>query len=116
MKRMMIVALALSLAAGAAEARPDKGRGHDEGQGRYERGGRPEVSGPVPRGPAWERTPGGRWGRGQTLPPAYRGSGVDYRSQGLRRPPGGYGWVRVGPDYLLMDRRTGMVLDVIPGR
>jgi Ni/Co efflux regulator RcnB len=129
MKRILIAALTLGLVtAMAAEARdrPDRsGRADRPGRPEAtERGwqgdgrprGRPQVSGAVPRGPAWRREAPNGWERGQTLPQPYWGGAVDYRSSGLRRPPSGYAWVRVGRDFVLMDTRTGLVLDVIPTR
>ena len=60
------------------------------------------------RGPAWRQ--------GQYLPPQYRGAVVQDRGRyRLRPPPPGYDWVGVGPDIYLMQRSTGMVLDIIPG-
>jgi Ni/Co efflux regulator RcnB len=113
MKRILIAALTLGLAAAtAAEAQPHRNKGRHNGDG----SGRPEVGGVVPRGPAWRRGPANGWERGQTLPSPYLGGAVDYRSNGLRRPPSGYAWVQVGRNFLLTDTRTGMVLDVIPTR
>ena len=56
------------------------------------------------------------WGRGQRLPPMYRGDVLrDPGRYRLRAAPPGYDWVGVGPDIYLMQRSTGMVLDSIPG-
>lgn len=66
--------------------------------------------GPGPRG--FDRS----WGRGERLPPMYRGSVL--RDPGrfrLRTPPPGYDWVGVGPDIYLVQRSSGLVLDAIPG-
>jgi Ni/Co efflux regulator RcnB len=54
------------------------------------------------------------WRRGGYLPEYYRGWVVDdYPRWGLRRPPYGYHWVRVGPDYLLVAAATGLIFDVV---
>lgn len=39
----------------------------------------------------------------------------DYYALGVGPPPPGYIWVRYGPDLLLVQRRTGRVVDVIYG-
>ena len=55
------------------------------------------------------------WARGQWLPSAYyverRWHIVDYWRYGLYDPPYAAGWVRVGDDALLVDLRSGEVLD-----
>ncbi|MGA0600630.1 RcnB family protein [Caulobacter sp. KR2-114] len=54
------------------------------------------------------------WRRGSYLPQYYRSRVVDdYGRWGLRRPPYGYHWVRVGPDYLLVAAATGLIFDVV---
>jgi len=54
------------------------------------------------------------WRRGGYLPPYYQSRVVDdYGRWGLRRPPYGYHWVRVGPDYLLVAAATGLIFDVV---
>jgi Ni/Co efflux regulator RcnB len=57
------------------------------------------------------------WQRGQWLPSAYyverRWHLGDYWRYGLYDPPYAAGWVRVGDDALLVDLRTGEVLDVV---
>lgn len=68
--------------------------------------GDPRGAGPGPQ----------TWGRGQRLPPMYRGEVLrDPSRYRLRAAPPGYDWVGVGPDIYLMQRSTGMVLDSIPG-
>jgi Ni/Co efflux regulator RcnB len=56
-----------------------------------------------------------RWVRGQVLPgvflsPAYYFT--NYVVLGLDPPPYGYVWVRFGPDILLVNIRTGEIVDV----
>ncbi len=54
------------------------------------------------------------WHRGSYLPQYYSSRVVDdYGRWGLRRPPYGYHWVRVGPDYLLVAAATGLIFDVV---
>ena len=57
------------------------------------------------------------WQRGQWLPSAYyverRWHLVEYWRFGLYDPPYASNWVRVGDDALLVDLRTGEVLDVV---
>jgi len=92
---------------------PRSGRYEDARRAQRERAGRqpgmrvvPVV--PMPRGGAWRR--------GQYLPPEYRGYRVpDLGRYRLRPPPPGYDWVTVGPDIYLMQRNSGLVLDVVPG-
>ena len=56
------------------------------------------------------------WNVGQSLPQLLFGSAyffTDYAALGLDSPPYGYQWVRYGPDALLVNVRTGEILDVI---
>jgi Ni/Co efflux regulator RcnB len=56
------------------------------------------------------------WSVGQSLPQLLFGSAyyfTDYAALGLDSPPYGYQWVRYGPDVLLVNVRTGEILDVI---
>ena len=39
----------------------------------------------------------------------------DYYALGIGQAPRGYVWVRYGPDLLLIQRRTGRIVDVIYG-
>jgi Ni/Co efflux regulator RcnB len=124
--------LILSLAAAAAVAAPFAlaaqaqaqpgyyGRSYDRGY--Y--GGRgyyppPRHYGPPPRyyapPPRYYGPSGYAWRRGAYLPPAYR-SGYyisDYGRYGLRPPPRGYRWHRVGNDYLLAAIATGLIFDIV---
>lgn len=92
----------------------DKDRGWGRGQGRsQDRGSRGRGGG---QGRSWSPPPNARaWGRGDFLPPTYRGQGLsDFGRYRLRPPPAGYDWVQVGRDIYLMQRSTGMVLEAIP--
>lgn len=60
-----------------------------------------------------------RWAFGQILPPAFWARDywiADYWLFGLDVPPFGLEWVRYGPDALLVDTRTGEVIQVVYGR
>jgi Ni/Co efflux regulator RcnB len=57
-----------------------------------------------------------RWIVGQSLPQLLFGSAyyfTDHALLGLDSPPYGYQWVRFGPDVMLVNIRTGEILDVI---
>jgi hypothetical protein len=73
--------------------------------------------GPIGPGPYW---PAGfhRWGYGEYLPRALLAPAayvVDYASYELGAPPADCEWVRNGPDALLVNLDTGMVIQVVPG-
>lgn len=55
------------------------------------------------------------WRIGLTLPSAFFITRyyVDYRDYGLAPPPWGCDWLRVGGDLLLVERRSGYVIDVL---
>jgi Ni/Co efflux regulator RcnB len=56
------------------------------------------------------------WGIGQSLPQLLFSAAyyfTDYAALGLDPPPYGYQWVRYGPDVLLVNIRSGEILDVI---
>ena len=58
------------------------------------------------------------WAIGQSLPQLLFSSAyyfTDYASLGLDAPPYGYQWVRYGPDVVLVNIRTGEILDVVSG-
>lgn len=135
MKRAaMIATLIVSLATGSAAMAG--GRGHDDhrhharahhGAHHHFRGDRHDFR----RGPSVHahrapprygtyRHPRGyyphRWVRGERLPVAYFARPyviVDYRDCGLRAPPRGHHWVRVGSDAVLAAVATGIVLDTV---
>ena len=59
-----------------------------------------------------------RWGIGQYLPPIFFASEYfigDFYDYGLPPPPYGCRWVRYGPDALLIDLRTGAVVQALYG-
>lgn len=138
MKRTIIAAMVLSLAAGSvALADPPHGyhdhdrdqrqdRRHDEHQDwrhdeHHDRGEHrgPEMrrhmvfnSGRYMRPHGWRAH---RWHRGDRLPPDYRAQTYiipDYATYRLRPPPRGYYWVRVDDNAVLAAVATGVVLDV----
>lgn len=134
MRNSLVIAIAALLAlepvVATAQGRGQEGRG-GQGRGRDVRAAPREERGRVerrddrqeerrydPRGP--QRPPGPRldrgFGPGQILPPGVRGGQLqDFSRHRLRPPPPGYDWVRVGPDIYLMQRSTGLVLEMIPG-
>jgi hypothetical protein len=73
------------------------------------------------RGQAWYPPQGyydRRWAYGERLPWGWFGPQWyidDYYDYDLPLPPYGYEWVRVGPDALLVDVRTGMVVESVYG-
>ncbi|HEY0281912.1 MAG TPA: RcnB family protein [Rhizomicrobium sp.] len=59
-----------------------------------------------------------RWTYGERLPAIYFARDYwlpNFVTFGLMAPPYGYGWVRFGPDALLVDLRTGEVIRVVYG-
>ena len=56
-----------------------------------------------------------RWAKGQKLPLAYRNRiyVVDHRKYGLRYPPRGHHYVRVGNDVVLTAIATGVIASVV---
>jgi Ni/Co efflux regulator RcnB len=64
--------------------------------------------------PRYGYAPGYVWRRGAYLPPSYGGVYIsNYRAYGLRAPPRGYRWRRVGDDYLLTAIATGLIFDIV---
>ena len=58
------------------------------------------------------------WGRGQYLPRAYFAAPYyldNWSYYRLGPPPIGYRYIRVGPDVLLVNLRTGLIAETIPG-
>jgi Ni/Co efflux regulator RcnB len=96
--------------------RPDE-RGWDVRRPDRDAFGEPGREPPPYRGPGPDGYPsrdGVRWGRGQYLPPAFRGSVVrDYDYYHLRRPPPGYSWYRSGDDFILSALGSGLIFEVI---
>ena len=59
-----------------------------------------------------------RWTNGQLLPLLFLSSAyyfTNYAVLGLDPPPYGYQWVRYGPDVILVNTRTGQIMDVVYG-
>jgi Ni/Co efflux regulator RcnB len=89
---------------------------------------RPGNGGRLPQGGGWNRPPVSapqyryprgynyrRWNIGLLLPSIFLNSSYyynDYGRLGFNAPPRGYGWVRYGPDLLLVNQRTGRIRDV----
>ena len=75
----------------------------------------------VIRRPAFIYPPGlayRAWAVGAILPAALFASTyyfLEWQSAGLRQPAAGTHWVRHGPDLLLVDDRTGRVIEVVRG-
>ncbi|HLK25916.1 MAG TPA: RcnB family protein [Caulobacteraceae bacterium] len=73
------------------------------------------------RGGFWRGPPGWHyrnWYYGEFLPFAWLGSEWwinDYWDYDLPYPPYGYEWIRNGPDALLVNVDTGMIVEVVPG-
>ncbi len=64
--------------------------------------------------PRYGYAPGYAWRRGGYLPPSYGGVYIsNYGAYGLRAPPRGYRWHRVGDDYLLTAMATGLIFDIV---
>lgn len=108
---VLAIAAALAFSPLAAEAqsrRDDRGRAERNFERRqprenYQRA--PQDRDYGPRGPAR---------RGAFLPDDRRGAPVgDYNGARLRAPPQGYGWYRDSGRYMLLDKNTGQVLDVV---
>lgn len=77
------------------------------------RDGPPIHAGPAP----WHMPdPSPRFQRGGLLPAPYAGPGyyvAHPRHHGLRPPPHGQRWVRIGADYLLITIATGLIIDLV---
>jgi len=54
------------------------------------------------------------WSSGQYLAPYYRNGFIrDYSGYRLRPPPRGFAWVRAGDSLILINIRTGLIMDVV---
>ena len=130
MHRKPVLGLVLA-AATLATAAPVFAQRHDSDQRQEHRGGPPqrqadrghgqwerEVRDRDVRGPVAYRASGPEWHRGGHIPPAYRERAYvvnDWRAHRLAPPPRGYEWVQVGPDYVLVTVRTGVIAQIIVG-
>jgi Ni/Co efflux regulator RcnB len=125
MKRIVLAAVAAALlGAGAASAHPLHPI-HGGGHGPVFHPGHGGLhGGPVGfhPGPAFGHGFGPvgfhHWGYGQFLPRAWLVPAAfvaDYAAYDLAAPPADFEWVRNGPDALLVNLDTGMVVQVVPG-
>ena len=81
----------------------------DRGHGQWERDMRAPVA---------MRARGPEWHRGGHIPAPYRDHADvvnDWRLHRLSPPPRGYEWVQVGPDYVLVTIRTGIIAQIVVG-
>lgn len=79
----------------------------ERGRGQWER----EM-----REPAHVGARGPEWHRGARIPAEYRDHVYvvnNWRAHRLAAPPRGYEWVQVGPDYVLVAVRTGVIAQII---
>jgi Ni/Co efflux regulator RcnB len=134
MKRLVLALAAIATVAGplavATEANAQPRRDRYERNwdrrdyGRYSYGYRyappPRYYAPPPRAyygyapPRYGYAPAYVWRRGAYLPPSYGGVYIsNYGAYGLRAPPRGYRWHRVGNDYLLTAIATGLIFDIV---
>ena len=118
MKRTIIAAMVLSLAAGSlALADPPQDHHHDQ-QHREAQHHQPVRHAARFNSGRYVRPHGyyaHSWRRGDRLPPAYRGSGYVIANPALyhlRPAPRGYYWVRVDNNAVLAAVATGVVLSV----
>lgn len=129
MQRRHILAAAL-VTMGVGTALPSLAQPRDDHRGPEQRDGREygRREGPVEarRGHGeWEREMRGRayvgargpeWHRGGHIPREYRDHVYvvnDWRAHRLAPPPRGYEWVQVGPDYVLVTVRTGVIAQIV---
>ena len=141
MKRTILAAMAATLLATgvgavAADAQPfQHGGGHAPAYQGGPRGGAQFRGGPAfgggrpgpavfrggPArfgGPGFVRVGYAHWGYGSFLPRAWLAPErfvVDFGYYNLAAPPPNFEWVQDGPDALLVNLNTGMVVQVVPG-
>lgn len=119
MKRFLTASLAVLTLAGAGAASAQDWRRDHNDNGRYDARDRAYEQGRRDQARAEDRRDRReyhRWARGQRLDARYRGGGYyvsDYRRYGLRAPPRGYRWHRVGDQYVLAAVATGLIASVI---
>ncbi len=142
----LLAASAASMAQDRPGGGPDRGpngnggqgasQGHGPGPGAGSDHGRPQSNGrpPPPRPSDYRGPPPGHgpshpnyyradpaprhWGRGEYVPPSYRGRQYvidDWRMHRLAPPPRGYQWIGVGADYFLIGVATGIVMQSVLG-
>ena len=129
MQRRHILAASI-IALGAGSALPSLAQPREDRRGPEHRDAREPVrrEGPVQpergrgqweremRGPEHVGARGPEWHRGGHIPREYRDHVVvvnDWRAHRLAAPPRGYEWVRVGPDYVLVAVRTGVIAQIV---
>lgn len=118
MKRMITLALALSLLGGTTMAQPN-GRGN----GNYNNNSNNGYNNNGPdRYDQYRTNPGvrmsqPRWSRGDRVPRHYRNRQyvvTDWQQRHMRRPPRGYNWVRDDSNnYFLAGIASGVILDMM---
>jgi Ni/Co efflux regulator RcnB len=125
---LVVAALPIADAAAQGRGRERGDNGDRGGRGRWEqvqqRGdqGRPRGRGPDGAGPPGQmrrqheappQQQQRRYDRGGYLPPDSGDRVGDPSRYRLREPPRGYDWVRMGDRYMMVDRRTGQIFDVV---
>jgi len=125
LKQTILAALAAATVAagagGVADAAPYHLGPHAGGfqAGPVFRGGPVVRGGPVFRGgPGFYPAAYQRWAYGSFVPRAWLVPGrfiVDFGYYNLAAPPPNFEWVQDGPDALLVNVYTGMVVQVVPG-
>lgn len=126
MKRFIIAALALSMAAipamqanaaPMAKPRAANAQSADVAQVDYRRDRRDQRRGVERRYWNDKMERDGRWKRGSRYSSWKRHQSVrDWQRRGLRRPGRGHEWIRVGNDYLLVGIASGIIASIVVGR
>ena len=118
MRTPLLIALAAATLVSSPAVAQDRGRHHGGGHHqRYDRGRHQYDRHDYDR--HRDRHHRSRVYVGYRLPSIYYGPQyyvTDYRHYGLRYPGRHLRWIRYGGDFLLVDVRRGIVVQVIPGR
>lgn len=123
MKRMIMGAMVLSLAAGSLALADPPGYDHQDQHNQHDQHHMDAHRRPMDHHAGWGAhryvRPHGyyahTWRRGDRLPPAYRTSAYvipDVAVYHLRPAPVGYYWIRVDGNAVLASMATGAVIDV----